>query len=155
MLAPGWDLFDRFLGLSDFSPFEINLKWNPEDPLTWGQDYLILSWRWYQVSNLESCPNQLSKFGYHQTTDSLLTDSWDSWLSPDWHLTDFWLTTDWLLTDFWLSPDWFPFDFWQTHIKPSNRDWRWHRVPIWRAVWISSPNLVTIRRQRDYRQTPD
>ena len=35
--------------------------------------------------NLESYTNQLSKFGYHQTPDRLLTDSW---LTPDWPLTD-------------------------------------------------------------------
>ena len=67
--------------------------------------------------NLESCPNQVSKFG--ELSRSALqvwlpSDSWqtpgrlltDSWLTLDWVLTEFWLSPDWVLTDSWLTPDW-------------------------------------------------
>ena len=119
MLAPGWDLFDRFLGLSDFSPFEINLKWNPEDPLTWGQDYLILFWRWYQVSIWRafriSSPNlvtmRLPKES-SQTPNRLLT--------PDGGTSN------------------------PKTVSMKDFGW-WHQFSIWRAVQISSPNLVTDR----------
>ena len=80
-------------------------------------------WRLEMTSclNLERCTNQLSKFGYHQKPDRLLTDIWQT---PDRLLTYPWLTLDWLSTD-----------FQQTNIKPR------HQVSIWRAVQISSPNL--------------
>ena len=121
--------------------------------------------------NLESCPNQLSKFGYHQTPDRLLTDSqqtfdrltlnlateigellesalqiWlpsDSWPTADWLMTDSWLTPDWLRTDSGLTPN----ILWTDSYWTAEICLRWHQVSIWRAVQISSPNLESFPNQ--------
>ena len=53
-----------------------------------------ICWRWHQVSILESCPDQLSKFG------ELSKSAFQFWLP-----SDFWQTTDWLLTYSWLTPN--------------------------------------------------
>ena len=74
--------------------------------------------------NLESFSNQLSKFGYCQTHKRVLTDSWLPTDSGS-------LTPDRLAS----NP--------QT-VSMKFIGW-WHQVPIWRAVQISSPILVTNR----------
>ena len=79
---------------------------------------------------------ELPKFGYHQTPDSLLTDSWQS--------------PDWLLTDSWLTPNWLPTDFQQTHIKPSNRDWRLKMTP-----GLNLESCLNQLSKFGYHQTPD
>ena len=105
----------------------------------------LLTYSWLTLviatgNNLESYPNQLSKFGYHQTPDRLLTDSWH-------------------------TPDWLPAHFGQTRLKQERfvgDDTRSQfgelcksALQIWRAFQTSSPNLVTIRLLTDYWLTPD
>ena len=175
------------------------------------------------MSHSESYLKQLSKFGFNQTPDRLLIDSW---LTPNglqdffWRLqhisiwravpissptlvtmgllTDSQQTTDrltlnpttdskkfvgddirsqfgelfksalqiWralhisfpnlvtirLLTDYWLTPDILLTDSQQTSdrhtLDPAAEIcWRWHQVSIWRAVWVSSPNLESFQNQ--------
>ena len=97
-------------------------------------------WRAAQISspNLESFPSQLSKFGYHQTPDRLLSDTWH--------------TSDWLLADSQQTSD-------GLTLNPiAEICWRWHQVSIWRAVQISSPNLESFQNQLSnfgYHQTSD
>ena len=87
--------------------------------------------------NLESCPNQLSKFGYYQTTDRLQTDFGQSFdrltLNP--------------ITDT------------KKFVGDDNRsqfgELSKSALQIWRVIQISSPNLVTIRLLKDSSQTPN
>ena len=74
-------------------------------------------------------------------------------------LTDYWLTPDILLTDSQQTSDRHTLD------PAAEICWRWHQVSIWRAVWISSPNLESFQNQlskfgylrllTDYWLTPD
>ena len=92
------------------------------DRITWRHQVLI--WSAVQISspNSESFPNQPTKFGYHQTPDRFLTDSWQT---PDLLVIDSWPTPDWLLTDSQQTSDRLtlnPTDIWQTHIEPNGRN---------------------------------
>ena len=153
-LTPDWLLIDYWL-TSDW--FLTDSQLTPKKTL----DRLTLNptaeicWRWHQVSiwravqisssNSESFPNQLSEFGYHQT--------------PDWLLTDSWHTSEWILTDKQQTSD-------RLTLNPTAEIClRWHQsqfgelpksaLQIWRAFQVSSPNLVTIRPLTDYFLTPD
>jgi hypothetical protein len=67
--------------------FQSNSWQTPDRLLTELFKSALQIWRAFQISSpnlvtislpkiiLTDCPNQLSKFGYHQTPDSLLTDS--------------------------------------------------------------------------------
>ena len=124
--------------------------------------------------NLESCPNQLSKFGelsiwraFQMSSPNLVTIRLltNCWLTHDWLMTDSWLTHDWLLTDSGLTLDWLPTSFGQTPIEQQRFVWDDTRsqfgepsksaLQIWRAFQISSPNLVTIMLMTDCWLTPD
>ena len=88
--------------------------------------------------NLESCPNQLSKFGELSKSALQIWLLSDSQKSPHGHLTDSWLTPNRL---------WSLFSDRQTSTPKTvykKSIWWWHQVSIWRAVQISSPNLVTM-----------
>ena len=72
-LTDSWQTHDKLMTDSWLTPhFQQTLR---NVFLRWHQ---VSIWRAVQISspNLESFPNQLSKFGYHQTTDRPLTDSW-------------------------------------------------------------------------------
>ena len=99
--------------------------------------------------NLESCPDQISKFGELSKSAVKIWLPSDSWQTTYRLLTDSWLTPDWLLTDSWLTFDWSEDDLILC--------WKWHQVSIWRAVQISSPNLKSFLNQLSkfgYYQTP-
>ena len=101
----------------------------------------LLTYSWLTLviatgHNLESYPNQFSKFGYHQT--------------PDWLLTYSWLTPIILWTDL-LKQQRFVGDDTRSQFGELSKS----ALQIWRAVQTSSPNLVTIRLLTDYWLTPD
>ena len=91
----------------------------------------LLTYSWLTLviatgHNLESYPNQFSKFGYHQT--------------PDWLLTYSWLTPIILWTDL-LKQQRFVGDDTRSQFGELSKS----ALQIWRAVQTSSPNLVIIR----------
>ena len=155
-----WSLLEVIRLRGDSQQTSDRLTLNPTAEICW-RWHQVLIWRAVQISspNLESFSNQPTKFGYHQTPDGFLTDSW---LTPDWLLIDSWLTPDWLLTDSWPNPDWLLTDSQQTSDRLTLNPtalicWRWHQVSIWRAIKISSPNLKSFLNQlykSGYNQTP-
>ena len=72
-----WSLLEVIRLRGDSQQTSDRLTLNPTAEICW-RWHQVSIWRAVQISspNLESFPNQLSKFGYHQTTDRPLTDSW-------------------------------------------------------------------------------
>ena len=133
--------------------------------------------------NLESYPNQLSKFGLNQTSDILLTDSkLTHSKTPGFNLEScpnqlsklgYHQTLDRLLTDSWQTPDWLLTDSQQTWdrltLNPTTDSKKFveddtrsqfgelskSALQIWRAFQISSLNLVTIRLSKEFSQMPN
>ena len=144
MLAPGWGLLGRFLGVSDFSPFEINLshvesRGSPD----LGPRLSNVLFEMIPGFNLESCPIQLSKFG---EPSELALQIWLPWDFQIFQTPNRLLTPDRGTSN-------------PKTVSKKDFEW-WHQFSIWRAVQISSPNLVTDRLLTDFfwinpQSTPD
>ena len=128
------------------------------------------------MSHSESYLKQLSKFGFNQTPDRLLIDSW---LTPNdlqdffwrWQQISIWravpissptLVTMGLLTDsqqttdrLTLNPTTDSKKFVGDDIRSQFGELFKSALQIWRALHISFPNLVSIRLLTDYWLTPD
>ena len=95
-----------------------------------GVCYISIGFYW--GSSIRSLP-KCSLQHVQQIIKSLLEMTPDPWLE-----SCLCQLTDWLLTDSWLTP------YRHTHIKLAIRLFGGDKVSIWRALQISSPNLVTI-----------